>query len=210
MLLAIQNKQYNIFEGFVNHSQFGGTTEALDKRKNWLTLLQSNNNCTNILGMAIQCNDLHAVRMIVEWNNLHRGYCAFNPDNFVWAGNTAIQAALILCGDNFEMIKYLLNYHDPTFKQFNLSYLDAQDPYLVWKVETITYESGYTYERKTREKLKGSITHKPDCEGYTIDERIEMCKESNLLTAKQYRILMNILNEKRLDSLQQSNELYYW
>ena len=45
--------------------------------------------------------------------------------------------------------------------------------------------------------LKGPITFKPDCEGYTIDERIHQCKKEKLLNNQQFNQLKSILNNKR-------------
>ena len=196
---AIKHKQYKWIKSYIDECRRlpkQGLFLAEQRNHFWK---YRNNHGNNIIGIAIECNDLEALKFILKLQK-DSNVCQtllLDIDDFVWCGNTAIQAAFILCSDNFQMLKYLLQTHKPNYKGFNITQLDESDPYLVWKSEIKTRLNGEPYEHVFRDGLKGPITFKPDCEGLTIDERIEMCQTSNALTSEQCQTLKNILKKRR-------------
>lgn len=170
----------------------------------------SNEPKTYLLGTAIIANDLKFVKILMNWYNTcskklkHKNLSVFNADSFVWNGNTAIQTAIMLFQykfyDNFEMIKFLLTKHNPNEKYHReeLFILDEKDSYLKWQIDhwVIDKDGNWRFVEE-RVGLKGSITFKPDCEGYTIDERIDQCKKEKLMNNRQCEELKSILTAKR-------------
>ena len=162
----------------------------------------------SLIGTAIECGDLEALKLIEQFK-FHRGIMNFNfnitkiysleVDNFAWHDNTAIQFAFIVCNDNFQMLKYLLEKHNPKFQNYNIDALDSKDCQLLYKkVKRVrSWGNRGEYEVTVRDKIACPITFKRDCEGYTIDERIEMCRKNNTLTTEQCQTLSTILQQKR-------------
>ena len=196
LYVAIRHKKYNFIEWVsVYAKQHTDGHNATLCGNMWK---RKNDNGINMTGVAIKCNDLNAIKVILkaQKESFSEVYL-LDIDDFVWCGNTAIQAAFILCSNNFQMLKYLLQMHKPNYQGFNITQLDESDPYLQWKCDFRTRWDGQEYEHMFIDSLKEPITFKPDCEGLTIDERIEMCQTSNALTNKQCQTLKNILQTRR-------------
>ena len=181
--------------------------EKIKKYNNHINNKNDNNN-----NMFLRAINKSALNMI-EINSI-------NVDDFVFSDNTALQTAFLFCdrndnsnnNDNFAILKYLTNKHNPNYKEYDLNLLDKDDKYMAWKTVTQHREerkfnrfSGYhecvdvAYEVDIRYGLKDSITYKPDCEGVTIDERIQICRNEEYLTESQCYELQAILQKKRLN-----------
>ena len=213
---AIEYKQYNFLESFMKDDMHMLPNTKRDQawryKKRSSNYGADQNVYTSVIGTAIECNDLKALKLITEWNNTnnsnknkknkktkkyrHNELCV---DNFAWCGNTAIQFAFIVCDDNFQMLKYLLKKHKPKFKNYDIQAVDEKDEYLLFKtiVKKRDWGDFEEYEVTVRDRIKGEITFKPDCEGYTIDERIEMCLQNGKLTQEQCNTLLDILKTRR-------------
>ena len=207
---AIQHKQYNFIESFMNDTmltpQHRKDAWNFRKSSSWIG---SNRTYITLIGTAIECNDLKVLKMILEWNQFNHDfenneyrYNRLHVDNFAWCGNTAIQFAFMVCDDNYKMLQYLLKKHKAKFKNYDIDAVDDEDPRLVLKSIIKTRRNWLTdteeeYTVVQRDKISGEITFKPDCESYTIDERIEMCRQNNKLTNEQCDNLLKILKKKR-------------
>ena len=188
--LAVENRQYKVVQWFMDSLVM--MKNNMHIQNSWLYIYKS----ANILGTAIaSCGDLKMIKMIIEWNEsrLNRVYKQFDVDNFVWNGQTAIQTAFLFCSDNFKLLKYLLNKHDPNYKHCILSKMLSDDnDYIEYKTTTRYNYRGEELVIRTKDGLKGSISLKPDCEGYTIADRIQMCTKLNQLSPSQSRQLQQI------------------
>ena len=207
--LAIENSQYNIVKWFMKC--FIESRSEFERQHYWRRPLYGAwtriYKGANILGTAIaSCGDFEMIKMIIEWNeslgvNLHTisRFKQFDVDNFVWNGQTAIQTAFLFCNDNYELLKYLLNKHDPNYKDCILSNMLSDDVNYIKYKRIITHNSRgekIVIGCSTKEGLKGSISLKPDCEGYTIADRIKLCKKLNQLTQSQCDSLEKLFNDK--------------
>ena len=176
--LAIQNKHYEILKYLM----------TLNNEETWTYY---DNGTTNAMGTAIICQDLKAIKMINQWNNIpyikshnQQKYKCLNVDNFVFDDLTGVQLAFLSCSDQAELLEFMLKQHNPHYISQNLMLVKRDDPYLM-------------SNKYGKRELKGSITYKRDWEGDTIDDKIEKYHAMTLLSKEQCDKFMIILNKKR-------------
>ena len=196
---AIKHGHHDVLKWFLNgHAEQAYANKGKERVRN---AIKYEHNGSNLLGTAVMYGDLESVRILIDskcYKNLH----LFSADSIVWQGDTAIQACLFLCCENYDLVKYLFQRHQPNyFNQVLLDSLRDEDPYIerIEKLE-INQDGSDIVLVSSRASLKGLITHKPDGEGLTLDERLDRCRAEKMFSVEQYEELKQILDKKRKDN----------
>ena len=133
-------------------------------------------NETNLLATAILYSNESIVNTIMKYGQIHGNSEDYNIDNIISSGDTGLQTALLIPSIEYSKIKYLIKLHNPYYMAYDATLLHKKDQFI-----------------KTNNL---NISHKLDCEGLTILERIEQSKCLKIFSTNQYEEITDILKNK--------------